>query len=402
MITIAVLLAPFVQLGPSFYISIGTLLAIILIAKMPTLLAPITAEDLGVRALACSGLFISLLTYAPSDLSHATLRIFREGLAFIAMTSALYVIADRRVTLATGRQRFVVAATIAGLFALALTQQFALSRGSYFGFPKSWFAQNADTVPDLLALKYSRLRPTGTLGEPSYFGFLSLSLFMMAFGYARRYRLMAFCAMVAVLTGLLSRSFSFVIALSFVGFVVVASARQNRSRQVTLLLPGLVASAVVIFLIVQQRFLGATTDTSAYARVIGPPVVVGPFLRDHPFGVNFADLPRVLESYTSGVGFHGSEFLHNSLFNMIFCYGIFAVPIWYFLFFRIRDPILNSYVFICAFFNGAYLSVDKASIIILTAYIYTSGTFRSPNRPLSEGGVTQPIQQPIFVSNGTS
>ena len=76
---------------------------------------------------------------------------------------------------------WLLTALAAGYLILAWMQARAYAEGRYLGFPAEWFAQESGTIATDLALIYGpdSLRPAATFSEPSYFGFVLLSLSLM-------------------------------------------------------------------------------------------------------------------------------------------------------------------------------------------------------------------------------
>jgi hypothetical protein len=114
------------------------------------------------------------------------------------------------------------------------------------------------------------------------------------------------------------------------------------------------------------------SDYSTLTRIVAPLMITGDYLRDHPAGVTFSALANVLEPYVAGYGVHGYEILDNSLFNLLFCYGLFGFPALFAFLFSSRDPVVRCYLLIATSFNGALFTIDKFPIICLAIAVYES------------------------------
>jgi hypothetical protein len=316
------------------------------------------------------------------------LRILREGMIFLAMTALI----ERFGRLRGGtldprilRTAFVLAFAF---LLIALVQTFALERKIYVGIPRQFFVQNENTIPDALDLLFSKLRPNGTFGEPSYFAFILISLFVMFLPLARKVASVRVMLLGLILAGILSQSLAFVLALPLVVlFGYLPSAPPGERMK-------LFGAAMVLLAV--SYFVGHDTvaprlqngifssgDVSTYQRVMAPLSILWDFLVRHPLGVTFSTLPSVLQPAASKWGILGASILMNGILNALFCYGVFGAVLVGAYLLSARDMTLRAYLLICACFNGALFAVDKFCIICLTVSLYTlSAAMAREQRPM--------------------
>lgn len=381
---------PAVQLGFSFYASVATVMAIaVLIRTFPSFSAT------PLRTYVLLGLVAAMLvasgTLLPGATDADTLRRAREAFFFVLLSAGL--IGSLRYPPKVRPEIIYVTLSVSALFAvLAVIQNSTLANGRYFGIPPTFFIQNAETLPGLLDLRYSRIRPTGTFGEPSYFAFILLSILTMitpllrqAFIRLGRPRLRRtkrltryhwFAGLTAVflcISGALSQSLAFYLAFPALLYFGVGRYGSVRARfwltvsaavAVPVLLGGML-SAVII-----SRLSGESVDTSLAARILVPLQILPQYLFQNPLGSPDSLLVPNLSEFTRPLGLDGSEVIHNALLNMFFRFGIlgFACA---FVYLRIgRDAFVWLYLVTCLMFNGAVFAVDKYAVIMATVAIY--------------------------------
>ena len=177
MIALLLLLVPAIQLGFSYYASAATAMALLVTARTLGVLPNTSSITWIAVSATAAAMFLSAL-FIPGVTEADLWRRAREAFFFFWMIPALSVIAIRPVTI-SNKIVFAILAVVILFAGIALIQASALAGGRYFGLPSEYFIQNAATLPGLLDLKYSRIRPTGTFGEPSYFAFILISMLVM-------------------------------------------------------------------------------------------------------------------------------------------------------------------------------------------------------------------------------
>lgn len=367
-------LLPFVQLGFSYWVSVAVALAVLLLARAQR------AAYLGLGSaplwlLIIPLMFIPLLVEGGEDFTQDLLRIAREAI-FFALLLAVVRGSFLRPIPVDGplimRAVTLLAALLLGYTAL---QFIALGGGRYVGIPASFFAQDVKTIPSLLSLRYSHIRPAATFSEPSYLGFIMLSLLLLALPTSRRkFGYPTLIAMVVV-CGLLSQAASFVLFAGIIGALAVAQQSSRRGwglmlPLVVLAIAGLAAYGSDVG-VLSRVFAGASAqgDYSIFVRIFGPLQALPTFIADHPLGLPFSKLEVAMAPYTLPMGISPHEFLMNGFYNLFFEFGVFGVLIFAALM-SIRDNIVRAYIVACMFFDGGFLAIDKLAVIGFTMMVY--------------------------------
>ncbi len=385
-IAILLSLVPFTQLGLSYYASVQTVMASILAARItPNLRFIAPWWWIVILAIAC-GMLISVV--APGATGDDLLRRSREVAFFVLIAAGLRALSGRSPFQVDHRTHFGIAAICGLLFVVTVLQFLTLSRGAYFGLPPSLYVANSATLPDLLDLRYSHIRPFGTFGEPSYLAFVLLSLFVAitpalrhltnrmarnsAGGRLVNPELIYLSAGAIAFSGLLSQSLSFYLAFpALLYFGVIRNAPANFKAAfatvaivgVALMLGNTLTSGVV------DR-LSSGSDLSVAARLLVPAQVVPEYIIAHPFGTPFSNLVYSVTELSSQYGLTGVAILQNAFLNMFFNYGVGGIACIVILITAPRNIFLGTYVVFCTMFNGSIFSVDKFAIIVLCTSLY--------------------------------
>ncbi len=397
---VLVALLVFIQLGYSYWLSVAGLMAILVMIRLrPQLFAGFRTRFFAL--LLPLPMLLSVLTEPGTDQIQDLLRVLREALMAILMIVMLTGSTMRPIRL--NRKRFVQVMTIlaVGLFLLTLLQIYALRSKSYFGFPREMFAFGKGAIPGELDLYYSNIRAAGTFSEPSYLAFILLSIMMIAaarFDYDRKGVLLA--ALVLV-TGILSQAASFVLFASLIGVVFLVRTLRGGARVTMLVVIPVAATLLLILgsgsgtLARVQAGTSATGDSSIFARIVGPLLILPDYLMKHPVGAPISTLPDVLQPYAAPTGIMPEQYLMNGMFNLFFEYGFFGFILLIALLWR-RDIVINLYIACCMLFNGAFLAIDKLSVICLVVAAYVA--IRKPDvaalsdRGAEPGVVSEPPQ----------
>ncbi len=364
----------FVQLGVSYYASVAMLLAVLVLSRLHRQLFVGLRLRFWVVVLVPL-MYLPLLAEYSADFTADATRIAREAVVLVLMGALFTGSALRPVPSAVPgliRGMTLVALFVVGLVAL---QTLALRGGVYLGLPKELYAQGIGTIPDEKDLYYSKLRPAGTFSEPSYLGFVMLSMLLVGLAaYERHGRGMALIAL-ALLAGAMSQSASFVLfSIPLVVLVMVRGARGGTKATLLVMLPimGLLAYFAADTLGLLGRVQGGTDaggDISIFVRVFGPMSALPDYLGSHIFGLPESRLSDALLKYVSPLGIDPFQFTMNALINFFFNYGVIGVFIATLLLWR-RDIALTWFILAAMFFNGSFLAIDKLGIVCLTVALY--------------------------------
>jgi hypothetical protein len=387
--------APFVQIGLTYYLSFATAMAVIITARLFVTSYRLTPPVIWLLALGIAALLFLSAVAVPGATAEDILRSGRETLFFVLTTTALAgapQLSSFQVKPSTYRYIFFV---ILFIFAIVLIQTFTLGKRVYFGIPKTLYIQNGETLPTSLDLRYSHIRPFGTFGEPSYLAFVLLSLLVMitptlksallTFGHegpAGRKRMVSQPHIFAIIgtlligaAGMMSESLSFYLAfplLLYIGAVRYASARVRLWLGVLAVLVLTIAAGDVITTVVFGRLSRGSTDISLAARILIPLQILPQYLLENPLGTPPSRLIGEVTTFVSQYNIQGLEILHNAFFNLIFSYGITAIPCIILLLYSPKNSFIAIYIVACAMLNGALFAVDKYAVIVLSTAVYYS------------------------------
>lgn len=366
-------LLPFVQLGFSYWVSIAVVLALLLLARAHRVVY-LGSSSAPLWFLIIPFMFVPLFVEGGHDFSQDLLRIAREGVFFALL---LAIVKGSFLQPLPLNERFVMRAltvVVAVLLAYTVLQFIALQGGRYIGIPATFFAQDVKTIPSLLSLRYSHIRPAASFSEPSYLGFIMLSALLLALPTSRRKFGYPLLIAMIMACGLLSQSASFVLFSGIVGALAVMRA-SGRGR--TLLWPFFILAGAGLLAygsdvgVLSRLFAGASVqgDYSIFVRIFGPVQALPGFLAEHPVGLPFSRLEEAMAPYTLPLGISPHEFLMNGFFNIFFEFGVFGFVILAALL-SVRDNIVRAYLIACMFFDGGFLAIDKFAVIGFTMIVY--------------------------------
>jgi len=376
----AVLMIVFVviQLGYSYWISVASLMGIVAMIRLREQLS------IGFRTYPWV-IFIPLLMAAPlfvgysNDLTQDILRTAREALIACLMIWTIAGSTRRPPTVNVIRLSQVLMCIIVFLLVLTTIQYVALSRGIYIGFPKEFYASGRGTIPGELDLRYSALRPAGTFSEPSYLAFIALSVMLVISGRIDRERKGIALAALATITGLLSQSASFILFVGITGGAFVVRTLRGANKLLVLILlavAAVVAFGVVVLVLdvelgVLERVQGGASgnDVSIFVRIFGPISILPTYLAYHPVGRPMSMVSDTIQPYSMALGIEPIQYMMNSLFNLFFQYGVFGLPLAVLFLIR-RDVVIALYLLSCMMFNGAFLGIDKLSVVCVMIAFY--------------------------------
>ena len=390
LVAIHLVLTPFIQLGTSYYVSVYSAMAVSLVVLRFSQFLPSSLSEL-FPAVVVPLMFVSLSTGVGEDPVQEYLRVLREGVIWLFLMMALQ---DTRSfgKINTKIVLYSLALVISGEVVLVLVQIYGYSRGQYFGIPVEYFAVDGETIPDELALYFSKLRPSGTFQEPSYLAFILISLIVAMLPTLRDSSLARIMCGACVITGIFSRSLSFVLALSLIstGYLLQPTGIGIKPKYLIAasgILIVLVAPFVDISSLVDRIASGPDEigDVSTFSRIFAPVAILPKFLLLFPLGVPFSNLPAAINVLQSPLDLDPLEILQNGILNLFFEFGIIGVVILLFYLSISRQWIIRMYLLASGCFNGALLAPDKFAVIVLTVFLYRSflsTRAASPKAPL--------------------
>jgi hypothetical protein len=374
-VALITLLSPFIQLGPSYYASVATLILLLAIVQW--------WRPLGI-GVARAGLLLLVVLFMPLALTagpsidplNDRLRIAREGVMLVLLLAGMMGFGGSERRLAHAPLWLIVG--LAGIYlVVAWMQTNAYNEGRYLGLPAEWFAQESGTIATDLALIYGpdSLRPAASFSEPSYFGFVLLSIALMLVPLAGKSRLATTGLVLAIAAGLLSRSLSFFLAVIVVIVLPFALERQRHRGALILALIAVTVPLVAFSGSALLSRLGSATsaetaDASTADRIFGPLLAMPGYLAEYPAGSPFSSLEQTLVPHLADRTNSAGEILNNALFNLIFAYGVVGFAIIAAILVAARDLRMRLYMVVCAMFNGAFLAIDKVAMITLTLATY--------------------------------
>lgn len=366
---LSILALPFIQFGINWWISVGSLGSIVILyAFVRYGKIQIFKLDAGTTAI----LFMMSLVYIWQDLgnSHSFLRISREALLLMLVVVLNKSYKPLKSTITMKNIEKALLAVMLIEFTIAVCQFFFLSKGIWIGPSADWFGGRGNSIPSLLDLQYSELRPSGTFSEPSYLGIFCISILIMVsrnFNYSIMNRTTYFASLVTIV---LSQSKS---ALLFALLILLIQRRNNQlagSRRINTFFLPLTMITVLPFLNILTGTVQASRDSvSIQNRIFEPMTYIIKFLFEHPLGISFYE--RISELIDSNRGITWEVISHNSVFNFIFSYGIVGLAITFRILFLGRGNfVLILYLALLMLQNGGFLDFDKLFLVTVVFYIY--------------------------------
>ncbi|WP_165184032.1 hypothetical protein [Caulobacter soli] len=409
---LALALSPLVQTGLSYWVSCGTLLSLMTIYAARRNIAVALRRPMAAFVLLIFvAMYFSVLTSATNDPVHDLLLVTRQGVIFallclIMLGSDLGIKAPSRGIITT------IAIITGGMLVLTAIQSVVLQK-VYIGIPKSFFIQNENTLPTLLDMIYARIRPMGTFGEPSYLGFYSTSLIFVLLGNSEsgKFRKISNILIFGnIAIGLLSQSMAFVVAITITLLVHLSNSKSfKRWMSTRTHIPvaiGITAILALITLASLGKFEGVRlfdrvgtimsgNDFSANVRIFYPLQVLLEYIFAYPFGsANSELLYNVSDISMKFIGFPIKS-IDNALITASFLYGFVGLLVIVTLGISARTVSMLAYLFVCANFNGALLSVDKLAIVSLAVLLHSHFTHLARNGGGEEDRITLPPRSAI-------
>jgi hypothetical protein len=364
---------PFIQLGYSYYVSVSTAgAALILLIAGKSNFRTLWQQNLVFRSIACLSMIVATASYGGAS-SPDVLRAVREAVAFFLLTgSALWSIPVFSLRLSA---RILLAIWLFGLgtLAMVIVQTVYLRSHVYFGIPMELFSQNTNTLPGELALLYSSLRPSGTFAEPSYLGGVCLSLIFAISPLLMQKRSVQLLSALLLLIVVISRSLSGMLFIFVYLLVYMRGALRSPA-----VFYGCVVSLLGILLAVtltdnpiSDRLLsGGDYDASIMGRIFGPLEAIPKILPLYPLGIPLAPFQGMGYSFSHDLA--AGEMTHNGLFNLVINYGFVGFLLGGVVLFSFRSTEAMVYILALSIQNGGFLTVDKFVIVALSIMLHNS------------------------------
>lgn len=229
--------------------------------------------------------------------------------------------------------------------------------------PSCWisFAGNSDI--DL------HIRPVAFYSEPSYVGFIVLSILMTGHNIFFGKKYVYFITLLTTIL-LMSKTTSgllvFSILLLFLNKDFFLKSKSNGAA--------LIFCLIGLTLFTSFERISSITDMSAelsgYIRLVLPFIYIEEvFLSGNIFGVP----PIYFQDFISkaDIGALMNVYLDNAILNLFIFYGVMAIVI-IFCFIKNYKSIFLLYIFLCGMFNGSIFSYDKAFIISISIILFNS------------------------------
>lgn len=365
-----VLLTPFIQLGVTYYVSISTLSFIGLFLNShiyKNILNKNIYQFVIVISLISFLMLINGIILSDFD-DYYILKSLRQALFFFLICFILY----SNISFNLKKFKYLINSLLIisiSLLFLVLIQYFFVSKGIYLGFSEDLYVMNTGTIPSELDLLYSKIRPAGTFGEPSY---LAAYLVCITFSLFKLYDWDKKAKLILILNSItifLSMSMLGVVSILMVILYYFFKTKRNIKYKMMLIMLSVPFIFYLVLDLLGERInsISFGEDASYNDRILYPLKMLPELLMNHPYGFLFDT--KVLNIYINeGL----SAVLHNSIFNIIFSYGVVGFVCIFILFFSAKNMHMKFLVFILMIQNGGFLSIDKAVIIILTVLIMNS------------------------------
>lgn len=400
---IIIALIPVLQLGYSFYVSVATLIFVLCLVNWWPVLRAGWYPALPYTWMGAL-LLLPMLSVSSSYPAEDSLRLLREAIMFVILcctATGIRYVDSRYLPAAPVR---LITALLAGLLVLVVIQAVLFPRGIYFGFPENWFSQESGTIATAEALRFGAetLRPHATFSEPSFLGFILISISLILaprLGTSRA--ALGLLALILVI-GLMSRSLSFLFSVALVIILPLAVERsRNRGLAIGVIITGLVmmlaaTSAGSLLSRLASAGSASTADYSTGIRVFVPLQTLPDYLLAYPLGAPDSVVEHAMLPFLPNFAIQPGEILNTALFNLFFVHGLVALPILAATFLVARDLRTRTYLLVSLFFNGTFFVIDKVSVFILVMTLYEQA-LRQQRRIVAEAP-TAPRSPPTLPS----
>ncbi|MBX3257349.1 MAG: hypothetical protein KF862_24705 [Chitinophagaceae bacterium] len=350
------LMIPFLQLGFSYYLSVSFLAFLLVIIKSGISIR--YSSTLLLMLFLGSFFFIfksvSLLTYA-TDLRNILIPC-REMICYIGILLISNFIGTK--VLINEKQLFNVCfILLLIIFLLVLIQYFFIIRGIYIGIPLKYFVFNKDTIEGLIhAMTFGIIvRPTSFYGEPSYTGWICLSILCIILNNPKvSIERKIVSILLAISIVLLSLTMAGILGI-FVFCIIWYLISQNKNLNPLVILATLIVGILIIYFVL-------TTKNSIGVRLVS-------ILNNEDVSSNIRlNLPAnyyeemLRNGQLFGVSNYGELQIDNAAWGLVLQYGILSICIVLMISAYYKHTLLILYIFISLNFNGAFFRFDKAII----------------------------------------
>lgn len=388
----SLMLLPFIQLGVSYYWSVQVIMFLLLVSLL-------TFKDVW-RSLTIGGglvvfvLMLSSLVFQVSlDPNRDVLRIVRIFLCFTVLL--VFLSKTYQIDYLNESTKKIIAVIAVALLGFSVIQMVLFQAGFLFYFPRELYITNAETLGDELALQFNSVRPSATFGEPSYLGFVALSLYVVVLtkfndGWIRWATIFSLWGAVFVCA-----TFAGVLGLLVISLIYYL----NKNGQLKLIgaLLFLVLSIIIViggnfdFLPdrLAQRISGVTSgevDASTYSRIVMPLFLVDYAFENYPLGLS-------TELLVKEVGFSAVDGTDNGFLLLFVNFGFTAFYIYGLILLKVRKrPILAAYLLMASMFNGSVFSFDKVAVMAMVILLLGDGAVFSSKGSNKVGRVSNTRQ----------
>ena len=383
-LTCLLLLAlPFTQFGHGYWTSVqGAMFLLVVLFIRKT----ISTLDFLLFTIIALTMLSSLLGHLYADtLFHSFLRIIRQIVCIYVIVCAAGTVSWRPKPFFFDRLLPIVILALS-LMVVAQFVTYAAFGWSRLFVPAEFFIGGLSTIADrVIELGMARgfvasVRASGPFAEPSYFGFVALSLAMLIFrgvpGPRRQFVLLG-ALLVALVCSKSASGVPLLVLLSLFAF----------RKQLTVLhwfgiaaalVAGLVAAELLLKFSLVERLINITDpvlEQSGYLRLVLPFKHIALVLQHKPFGVPLSEFftfaSHHFQEYASGT-FNPVERMtgvasgtDNAFLNLFLSFGFGAFVIIGALPFIVKDKLTLVYLLFVSQFNGDIMGPDKAAIIAL-------------------------------------
>jgi hypothetical protein len=374
---------PFIQWGASPYLSFQMFCFLILFASIDY---RTVATIIPIMVFVALAMFAGTLFYTGSPyFLHSMLKVIREVLClFILM--AIYDSIPKHSSGDSPTIKSVVSWMILVIFiSTALQFYFYNFRSSTMFFvPAKFyigefgtFAENSAAFAQQHGLSI-KIRPSSFYAEPSYLGFIALSLLVIILKVfpagVRKHALILTLLTSLALSRTLSGLISFGLLFGAFYFKEIRRMHPFIVTELLLLVPIYFLLFPVPGIFLRLLDIGdPQKELSGFIRLVLPFEIIGKVLLHSPQGVPQDELMEFLRRHSAGASveiFRMSSSgglrvagLDNAFLNFFIFYGMLGlIVVWTFVK-QIKDRFLLFYLFLTAFFNGALLSFDKVAVI---------------------------------------
>jgi hypothetical protein len=366
----------FVSTGVTPLVSVGTL-------GLGYLLWLVRANR---RDVAYTLLFLGFVLAFPL-VAAITDREFVPGLATLRLGGCfalLFFLIGKRIDIGRVNLGMSVLIAMTILTVLIVCQKLLQFAGVFVSMPKGLIAQGEETLVDAARLSFLHdigiqyYRPSLFYSEPSYFGLIVLSLFVVLISASKSSRLLSVAVLLVVASALASGSGYLVVTASVMFFLYGLTHARDGSGfgkwTMALALCVGVVGVILMFVPLDPRLSGLlrARDLSASGRLVLPIRWVNATWMDvSPFGYPVEALYPKMVSSGLMPSVVGSPF-DNGVLNILMYFGVAGVAVLAALRLRVGDWFAFAYLAAALMQNGAFGNWDKAFIVGLTCVLLNS------------------------------